>query len=134
MMVMTYPQVVLKSKTGQLLVRFLAVGFLNTVFGYSCFAVFLYAGVHYALALLLATLFGVLFNFKSIGVLVFKSHNNRLIFRFVAVYVFVYGVNVTLLKLLYVQGVGPYYGGAVLIMPMALLAFFLNRKFVFFGY
>lgn len=125
---------IFKSKTGQLLVRFLAVGLLNTVFGYSCFAIFLFAGIHYALALLLATFFGVLFNFKSIGFLVFKSHNNRLIFRFVAVYVFVYGVNVAFLKLLYMQGVGPYYGGAVLVIPMALLSFFLNRKFVFCGY
>lgn len=113
--------------------RFLAVGLLNTVFGYSFFAIFLYAGMHYALALLLATVVGVFFNFKSTGVLVFKSHNNRFIFRFVAVYVFVYGVNVTLLKLLYVLGVGPYYGGAALIIPMALLAFLLNRKFVFCG-
>lgn len=113
------------------LIRFLAVGMLNTIFGYSCYALLLYLGLHYAVALLLATVAGVLFNFKSTGVLVFRSQNNRLIFRFVAVYALVYGVNVGLLKLLYVLGVGPYYGGAALIVPMALLAFSLNRKFVF---
>lgn len=122
---------VFKNKSGHLLVRFLMVGILNTIFGYSVFAIFLYVGIHYALALLLATVAGVLFNFKSTGILVFKSHNNRLIFRFAAIYVLVYGVNVILLKLLYVQGIGPYYGGAALIVPMALLAFFLNKKFVF---
>ena len=89
--------------------------------------------MHYALALLLATAAGVLFNFKSTGVLIFKSHNNRLIFRFVAVYVLVYGVNVASIKLLQVLGVGPYYGGALLLLPMALLAFLLNRKYVFRG-
>lgn len=123
--------VILKKITGHLLTRFLAIGLLNTLFGYSFFAIFFYAGIHYALALLLSTVVGVLFNFKSIGVLVFKSHNNRLIFRFVAVYAFVYVVNVALLKLLYLLGVGPYYGAAILIIPMALLAFVINRRFVF---
>lgn len=88
-------------------------------------------GIHYALALLLSTVVGVLFNFKSMGTLVFKSHDNRLILRFAAVYVVVYAVNVSLLKLLYLFGVDPYFGGAALIAPMALLAFFLNRGFVF---
>jgi len=130
----TFTSVLLiKNQTKHLLVRFLAVGLLNTAFGYSLFAIFLYAGIHYALSLLLATIIGILFNFKTTGVLVFKSHNNRLIFRFFGVYGLVYGVNVTSLKLLYELGVEPYYGGAVLIIPMALLAFLLNRKFVFFG-
>jgi putative flippase GtrA len=123
--------VIIKNISGHLLVRFFAVGLLNTIFGYSCFAFLLYVGIHYALALMISTIVGVLFNFKSIGVLVFKSHNNRLIFRFVAVYIFVYGVNVALLKFLYLMGVDLYYGAAILIIPMALLAFVINREFVY---
>jgi putative flippase GtrA len=123
--------VALQKKTEYLLVRFLAVGFLNSVFGYGCFAILLYAGIHYALALLMATVAGVLFNFKSTGVLVFKSHNNRLIFRFVMVYTLLYGINVAGIKLLQITSVEPYYGGAFMIIPMALLAFLLNRKYVF---
>lgn len=122
---------VLKNKTGHLLVRFLAVGVLNTLFGYGIFALLIFAGTHYALALLLATIVGVLFNFKSTGALVFKSHDNRLLFRFVVVYTALYGVNVTLLKSLLLVGAGPYFGGAALIVPMALLAFLLNKRFVF---
>lgn len=121
----------LRTETIRLLLRFLAVGVLNTLFGYGFFALFVFAGVHYALALLLATIVGVLFNFKSTGALVFKSHDNKLIFRFVAVYAVLYGVNVTLLKLLLLVGTGPYFGGGVLIVPMALLAFILNKRFVF---
>lgn len=117
--------------TWHLFIRFLAVGLLNTVFGYGCFAFFLYLGIHYALALFLATVAGVLFNFKSTGALVFKSHDNSLIFRFVMVYVVVYVVNVLLLKLLGMWGIDAYWGGAFLIVPMALLAFILNAKFVF---
>lgn len=52
---------------------FLLVGVMNAAFGYGCFAAFLYLGLHYSLALLLATILGVLFNFKSIGALVFGS-------------------------------------------------------------
>lgn len=46
-------------------------------------------------------------------------------------YVLVYAVNVTGIKLLQVLNVESYYGGAFMIIPMALLAFFLNRKYVF---
>lgn len=122
---------VLNNQTKRLLGRFLAVGLLNTGFGYSVFALFLYLGMHYALALLLATVAGVCFNFKSTGILVFQSHNNRLILRFVLIYALVYVINASLLKLLNMLGIDPYFGGAVLIVPMALLAFLLNRQFVF---
>ena len=112
-------------------VRFLLVGVINTLFGYGCFAVFLYVGMHYALALFLATILGVLFNFKSIGSLVFKSHNNRLIFRFVGSYSVIYLINVTGIKGFVYLGVTPYISGAVLILPMAILAYILNKRFVF---
>jgi len=112
-------------------VRFLMVGILNSAFGYACFAVFLYFGLHYTLALLLATILGVAFNFKSTGALVFGSHDNRLIFRFVASYAVVYAVNALGIKLMTQIGWPPYVGGAVMILPMAVLAFILNKRFVF---
>lgn len=115
-----------------LFLRFIAVGVLNSVFGYGCFALLMVAGMHYVPALLLATIAGVLFNFKTTGALVFKSNNNGLIFRFIASYTIVYVVNVTGLKLLSLLGINPYYGGAVLILPMAALAFFLFKRFVFY--
>ena len=111
--------------------RFLAVGVLNSLFGYACFAFFLFLGLHYSLALLLATVAGVLFNFKTTGYLVFKSSDNRLIFRFVATYAIVYMANVSILKALLLIGVDLYYGGAVLILPMAALSFILNKRLVF---
>ncbi len=111
--------------------RFLAVGVLNSLFGYWCFALLLYLGVHYAVALFFATVVGVLFNFKTTGYLVFKSKDNRLIFRFVATYVIVYAINVPSLKILSLVGIDMYYGGALLIFPMAVLAYILNKRFVF---
>ena len=111
--------------------RFLAVGVLNSLFGYGCYAVFLYVGLHYSVALLLATVIGVLFNFKTTGALVFKSHNNRLIFRFFITYGVVYIVNVLLIDVLDIFGINVYYSGAILILPMAVLAYILNARFVF---
>ena len=111
--------------------RFLAVGVLNTLFGYGLFAALIFLGLHYSLAVLLATIGGVLFNFKTYGRLVFGSRDNRLLFRFVAVYGIVYAAHVSLLKALLSTGLDPYAGGALLVVPMAALAFVLMKRLVF---
>lgn len=112
-------------------IRFLAVGLLNSLFGYGCFALLVYLGMHYAAALLFATVAGVLFNFKTTSRLVFNSRDNRLVLHFAATYIFVYTINVASLKVLTTIGIDVYYGGAALILPMAILAYFLNKRFVF---
>lgn len=91
----------------------------------------MYCGLHYSLALLVATVVGVLFNFKSTGALVFGSHDNRLIFRFIGCYAIVYLANITGIKVFSNHGLAPYISGAILIVPMAALAFLLNKRFVF---
>lgn len=111
--------------------RYLAVGLLNTLFGYGIFALLNYLGLGYPVALLLATVLGVLFNFKSIGILVFESRNNGLIFRFIAVYVVIYLLNLLGLKLLSVAHVNVYIAGAILLPLMAAVGFLVNKRFVF---
>jgi len=111
--------------------RFLAVGLINSLFGYSCFAGLLAIGLHYALALLLATAIGVVFNFKTTGALVFRSSANHLIFRFFAVYGIVYSINVILIKCLLQFGLNSYASGAILLLPIAALSYILNKKYVF---
>ena len=111
--------------------RFLAVGVLNTVFGYACFAALLWAGLHYSLALLVATVAGVLFNFRTIGGFVFGSSHPRLLGRFIAVYGVVYGANVAGLALLQRAGIGALEAQALLVLPAAVVSFLLNRRFVF---
>lgn len=116
---------------GNRFLRFLLVGLINAAFGYGCFALFLFLGLHYAPAMLLATVLGVLFNFKSTGRLVFGSNDNRLIFRFCAAYAIIYAINTSSIGLLASAGMSHYLAGAVLIPPMAVLSFLLNKKFVF---
>lgn len=113
-------------------IRFLFVGILNTIFGYSLFAIFIFFNMHYSLAVLCSTILGVLFNFKTIGKLVFDSHDNSLIFRFVAVYIVIYILNISFLWFFKYLGFGNMYiNGMVLLAPLAVVSFVLNKKFVF---
>jgi len=113
------------------LLRFAAVGVLNTAFGYGVYALMLSIGLSYAAASAVGTVVGVLFNFKTTGALVFGSRDNGLIFRFVAVYVVVYGVNLLGLWLLDQGGVDAYTAGLLTLLPAAILAYVLNKVFVF---
>lgn len=112
-------------------VRFLIVGLLNTLFGYALFSLFIFFSLHYTLASLLATIFGILFNFKTTGLLVFKNNNNRLILKFFLVYTIVYIINIIFLTVFNTFNINMYFSGAILMFPLALLSFILNKKFVF---
>ncbi|MDB5053204.1 MAG: GtrA family protein [Bacilli bacterium] len=118
-------------KLDQQFIRFLFVGGINTLFGYAMFALFLFLHLHYAIASLFSTILGVLFNFKTTGKLVFKSNDNRLLVRFFAVYGIVYVLNVFSLKCLNLLKVDLYISGIILIFPLAIVSFLLNKKFVF---
>lgn len=113
-------------------ITFLFVGALNTLVGYGFYAFFVWLGFNYIWAPLFSTILGILFNFKTIGVIVFKSHNNRLLGKFFAVYGIVYVANVLGLKFFAMCGVeNMYVAGGILLLPLALLGFVLNKKWVF---
>ena len=111
--------------------KFLAVGVVNTVFGYSVFAVFIFCGLYYPVAAFFSTCLGILFNFKTIGHLVFDRREHHLFWRFLGVYAIVYLVSVAALT------AGSYFSKnyyllAIFITPFtALMAFWLNKNFVF---
>lgn len=111
---------------------FLFVGVLNTAFGYFLYVLFLFVGLHYAAAAFLSNIFGILFNFKTIGSFVFQNKNNRLIFKFFGVYAVCYVANITGLTLCKYFGLSNMYiAGAILVLPVALLGYCLNKNFVF---
>ncbi|MCT7554551.1 GtrA family protein [Aliarcobacter butzleri] len=115
-------------------IKFILVGILNTAFGYSLFALFIFLNMHYSLAVFLSTALGILFNFKTIGKLVFDSHDNSLIFRFIFVYVLLYLINISCLWFFKISGwENMYINGFILLIPLALISFVLNKKFVFKG-
>lgn len=112
-------------------IKFLFVGILNTIVGYSFYAFFLFIGCDYKMAALIATILGVAFNFKSTGILVFKSHKNSLIFRFVGVYTVIFFFNLLVIKCLKIIGFNDYIAGAISLVPAAVLSFSLNKFWVF---
>lgn len=112
-------------------VKFLIVGGINTVFGYGVFALLIFLKFHYAVAALLATILGILFNFKTTGTIVFKNSDNSLLFKFIGVYAVLYFINTGVLKIFHSYSVNMYLAGALLIFPSAALSFLLNKKFVF---
>lgn len=114
-------------------IRFLVVGGINAAFGYLVFAILIFLNFHYSLAVLLSTVLGVLFNFRTTGRLVFRSADNNLIFRFFGVYTIIYILNTGALKVFRYYAFDMYLAGFLLLPPMAVIAFVLNRGFVFKG-
>jgi putative flippase GtrA len=113
-------------------VRFLIVGAINTAFGYAVFGGMLWLGCQRTVALLLATIAGVLFNFRTVGVAVFRNPEPRLFLRFVAGYSVVFAVNATLLEGL-VRGLewSPMVAQAASLPVMAVVGFLTMRTLVF---
>lgn len=113
-------------------IRFLIIGAINTAFAYGLYALFIFAGCHYALAVLLSTVIGVFFSFKTFGNFVFANPNNGLIFKFFAVYAGCYLLNVGILKTLTGAGVkNLYLAGLISSFLVAMVSFFLNKFVVF---
>lgn len=111
--------------------RFLLVGLLNTVVGYGLFAFFTWLGLVYPLAIGMATLAGIAFNFQSTGRLVFRGAPWSRMGRFAGVYAVIYGLNVAAVALLLGAGLNVYAANALVILPLALIAYLLQQKFVF---
>lgn len=112
-------------------VRFILVAGLNTLFGYGVFALLIYFGLHYSLAVLISTVAGILFNFKTYGLLVFNSKDNKLIFHFIGVYIVTYLFNVSGIAFFTHLEFSNYMAGMIMALPVGLLGFILNKKFVF---
>jgi len=114
-------------------VRFLLVGVINTLFGYSVFALMICLGLDYRYSLLIATICGVLFNFKTIGAIVFKNKDNRLLARFMGVYLVIYLLNAESLRIVKTLGINMLVAQAILVLPLAIVSYFFNKTFVFRG-
>ena len=113
-------------------VRFLAVGGLNTLFGYSFYALLIWLGLQPEIALLIATVTAVMFNFITYGRLAFGMPlEGPNLVRFIATYATLYAVNAALLRLLITLEVSPYLAQIILTPLMSLCSFTSMRYFVF---
>ena len=123
------------SKTGGIkpLLKFIAVGVLNTVVGYAIYGLLIYLKIPYLMALLMATVVGVIFNYFSIGRLVFKSQGGWFVFaKFIFAYAMVYGVNAKALDMLIKQfDFSPYVGQALCVPLSVMISWLLMNYWVY---
>jgi putative flippase GtrA len=110
--------------------KYLLVGCINTTFFYSMFAIFLFFGFHFTLAILAATILSILFNFQSYGKLVFKAHSWNLLGRSIFIYTIIYLLNITLLLAFDLLVSNLYISGAMTTPVIAYLGYILNRRYV----
>jgi putative flippase GtrA len=113
--------------------KFLLTGVLNTAFGYSMYAVLIYFKVEYLIALFLATVAGIIFNYFSFSKLVFKSNRNWPAFgKFIAAYAVIYALNAALLSFLTRTLLfNPYIGQAICIPLSVLASWFLMNFWIY---
>lgn len=113
-------------------VKFLFVGAINTLFGYSMYALFVTFGFNPSNALLISYILGVFWNFKTTGSIVFRNKDNKLIFKFFISYVFTYYVNsISLNFLIDNLHINKYLAEAIVIPPVAVLSFLIFKTFIF---
>ncbi len=115
------------------IIKFLTVGSLNTVFSYAVYSTLLFTGLPYLLALLIANILGVLFNYFSYGHIVFSKHQAWLVFfKFIIMYTFIFILNALGLSALvtYFQ-VSPYVGQVLCIIPSVMVSWLLMHYWVF---
>lgn len=111
--------------------RFLVTGVVNTLFGYGVFAVTLLATADHRLALLVANVLGVLFNFLTTGRFVFGSRQLHRLPLFIGGYVVCFLVNLWALDFLHDIGVPAMLAQLVLLPAMVILSFIINKLIVF---
>ncbi|MDD5579599.1 MAG: GtrA family protein [Methylobacter sp.] len=122
-----------RSSKIKLIARFLFVGLINTVVGYAIYASLILLNVPYLAALLIATIMGVIFNFFSIGRLVFKSRGGLIVFgKFIAAYAVVYCINATALEVLIKHfQFDPYIGQALCVPLSVIISWLLMNYWVY---
>ena len=115
------------------IVRFLIVGGFNTLFGYSIYAAALYLSGSSLVAVTVATLIGVLFNYFSYGSVVFRMHGGASFPRFLLLFSLIWLINSLLLIVLETYGASPLLAQLFFIPITATMSYVGMRRVVFCG-
>jgi len=113
-------------------IRFLCIGVLNTAVGYLIFSIFYFFTQDKVLALLIAYLFGILFNYKTYGKYVFIASNKKIFINFLFIYLSIFIFNILILELFINElMINTYAAQFIAICVITPILFFLNKKHVF---
>ena len=113
--------------------KFILIGLLNTMFGYSAYALLVFLGLSFALALLISTVSGIIFNYFTFGQLFFNIGVNLENFiKFIITYLFVYLLNVSFLHLMInIWSVNSYLSQFLFLIPASAISWLLMNYWVF---
>jgi len=114
-----------------LLVKFIIVGGINTIFSYGVYWGLLQLDFYFAIATFFSTIFGIIFNFFTTGRLVFKTKNNSLFYKFVFVYGFLYLISTSGVAFIHYLDISYEIAGLIMVIPCAAISFLLNKNWVF---
>lgn len=107
-------------------VKFLFVGVLNTIFGFLAYAFFLrVVGLPWQWALAVSYVIGVLWNFGTHGKIVFQTEGFGRLPLYILAYASLFVLNKLALKAAIGAGLSDLWAQALLVLPMAMVAFIL---------
>ncbi len=113
-------------------IKFLLTGALNTAFGYGIFSLFFWIFNNKAAALTLNYVIGIIFNFKTYSMLVFKSKDNSRIFIFIIIYVIAFFINYLSLYLFCdMLKINTYIAQLMALLYVPLLFYIMLKNLVF---
>ena len=114
------------------ILRFIIVGAANTVLAYLLFALFIFLGLHYAVATFIAGIITMVLGFTLMSLFVFQNKTRARPFAFVVFFGIQYFLNVAFQYLLYKAGMqNEYLVGGIAVVVVAVYSFLINKKIVF---
>jgi putative flippase GtrA len=117
-------------RRGELLVRYGAVGLINTAFGYGLYAALVFAGLNLFLAQILSHCTGAVFNYAMFRRHVFTDSGGA-VGRYIGAYAVNYGLGLAGLALFHRFVASPYLAGFLALVVVAAINFFILRLLVF---
>lgn len=115
----------------EFLARYVIVGIINTAFSYGAYSLFIYLGLSYPVASFLALICGILWSFVTMGRLVFAVQLKGRFAKFILTWLALYLLNIALITIFKIYGFNDYTAGLIALPPVTLMAYIIQKKFVF---
>ena len=113
-------------------IRFLMTGVVNTLFGYMIFFILYYLIQEKYMAVTIALIISILFNYQTISNYVFTDANEKKIITFIAVYLFTYILDLVHLWITVdIYHMNVYWASLLTLFYLPLISFYLNKRFVY---
>ena len=115
----------------QRFIKYILIGIFNTAFSYGIYSLFLFVGLRYQFANLLALILGIGVSFLTQGNIVFQNATKKTFLKFVIAWTFVYCFNITIIASLIYLSLSAYLAGAIAIIPGTFVSYFILKYAVF---